>query len=162
MRTGWMILLPVCALLAACPGGAGGGSGGGGGVVKGNGDGDQGEGETADRAGARGRAAAREGGAEARLRALVDDVVKLSRTGGCKKFGARLTAWTEQHREQVGELIAELKQSANAELSVALDAHVSQAQVVVVEAAADCAATDADAWPAWERFEAMIVQASAP
>ncbi len=158
MRTGWMIL-SLCALLAACPGGGGGGSGG---VVRGNGDedGDQGEGETVDRAGA--RAGAREGGAEDRLRALVDDVVKLSRTGGCKKFGARLTAWTEQHREQIGELIAELKQSANAELSAELDAHVSEGQVVVVEAAADCAAADPEASAAWAKFDAMISEALGP
>ena len=98
-------------------------------------------------------------GAETRLRALVDEVVKVSRTGGCKKFGTRLQAWTTEHRDQVGALIAELKRAGDAELAAELDAYVEEKRLVIVEVAADCAGSADDAWPAWESFDAMISDA---
>ncbi|HTM23413.1 MAG TPA: hypothetical protein VL172_22980 [Kofleriaceae bacterium] len=140
----------VAALLAACSGGGAAAGGGGTGPA---GDDDQPEHPVkVDHAGG--------GDAEGKLRGLVDDVVKLSRTGNCKKFGARLGAWTKQHHDEIGSLIDELKQSGDTDKAAELDAYVDEKKLVVVEVASDCAASGADdAWPAWESFDQMINEA---
>lgn len=92
---------------------------------------------------------------EARLRALVEDIVTLAGETECARFGAAITSWTDSHAAEVDQLIGALAKGEDTETLAELDGYVETRRLVVLEAAADCGEFE-DAWPAWQHFEAMV------
>jgi hypothetical protein len=147
MGSGWLKQLALAGAVvvaAGCPGGGGEPEGPAGGSGSGTSTGSGG--------------ASSDGDPEARLRALVEDVVTLAEKTDCPRFGAALTSWTTEHEGEINSLITDLKGSAEPDKLAELDGYVEQRRLVVLEAAADCGDTD-DAWPAWQEFERVVDEA---